>query len=439
MKVFDLLGFKRSSASKDPTHQRANNLKPKKTTDKIIEKRKIPASRLRVGMTVVDLDRPWTEVPVMFQELKLSTQKEIHLLQKYCQHVFIDDESYHTYYKIIEDLSNRKQLYPKLNFRPKEASQSLRQELKKIKSTFDRSYTHIYQLMSDVQRDSKIDIEGSKELVSHTVDSILRNETAMFWLSKIKHQDEYTSEHCVRVGILAIAFGKYLQLSRENLEALGMCGMLHDVGKMKVPQDILNKPASLSPEEFAEVKKHTLLGYEFLKNHGGIDEQICAVARNHHERMNGDGYPRNVESQLLSLYDRIIAIVDSYDAMTSDRCYHKGIPASQALSVLYKEQTNHYDAELVQQFIHMVGIYPVGSLVEMNNGQLAIVLSVNEDHKLEPVIELLTDIEGNRIQPIATDLSRHPSDSEGNILRIKRALADSDTSFCYESYIRTVE
>ncbi|WP_417445411.1 HD-GYP domain-containing protein [Kangiella sp.] len=437
MTVFDLLGFKRSS-KKAQVNQSDSSLKPKETTGKLIEKRKIPASRLRVGMTVVELDRPWTEVPVMFQELKISTQNEIHLLQKYCQHVFIDAESYRTYYKTIAEFDNRKVIYPKLDLRPTQASKTLREELKKVKSTFDRSYSHIYQLMRDVQRDSKIDIEGSKDLVSQTVDSILRNETAMFWLSKIKHQDEYTSEHCVRVGILAIAFGKHLQLPRENLEVLGMCGMLHDVGKMKVPQDILNKPASLSPEEFDEVKKHTILGYDFLKQHGGVDEQICAVARNHHERMNGEGYPRNVESQLLSLYDRMIAIVDSYDAMTSDRCYHKGIPASQALSVLYKEQTNHYDAELVQQFIHMVGIYPVGSLVEMNNGQLALILSVNEEHKLEPVVELLTDPEGIRIQPIASDLSKHPTDSTGNILRIKKALSDSEVDFCYESYIKDV-
>lgn len=435
MTVFDLLGFKRSN-KKAQVNQRDSTLKPKETTGKLIEKRKIPASRLRVGMTVVQLDRPWTEVPVMFQELKISTQNEIHLLQKYCQHVFIDAESYRTYYKTIAEFDNRKVIYPKLDLRPTQASKTLREELKKVKSTFDRSYSHIYQLMRDVQRDSKIDIEGSKDLVSQTVDSILRNETAMFWLSKIKHQDEYTSEHCVRVGILAIAFGKHLQLPRENLEVLGMCGMLHDVGKMKVPQDILNKPASLSAEEFDEVKKHTILGYDFLKQHGGVDEQICAVARNHHERMNGDGYPRNVESQLLSLYDRMIAIVDSYDAMTSDRCYHKGIPASQALSVLYKEQTNHYDAELVQQFIHMVGIYPVGSLVQMNNGQLALILSVNEEHKLEPVVELLTDPEGKRIQPIASDLSKHPTDSTGNILRIKKALSDSEVDFCYESYIK---
>ncbi|ACV25707.1 HD-GYP domain-containing protein [Kangiella koreensis] len=437
MAVFDLLGFKRSS-QKAQANQRDSNLKPKKTTEKVIEKRKILASRLRVGMTVVELDRPWTEVPVMFQELKISTQNEIHLLQKYCQHVFIDAQSYRTYYKTIVEFDNQKVIYPKLDLRPTQASQFLREELKKVKTTFDRSYSHIYQLMKDVQRDSQIDIEGSKDLVSQTVDSILRNETAMFWLSKIKHQDEYTSEHCVRVGILAIAFGKHLQLPRENLEVLGMCGMLHDVGKMKVRQDILNKPASLSPEEFAEVKKHTVLGYDFLKQHGGVDEQICAVARNHHERMNGDGYPRNVESQLLSLYDRIIAIVDSYDAMTSDRCYHKGIPASQALSILYKEQTNHYDAELVQQFIHMVGIYPVGSLVQMNNGQLALILSVNEEHKLEPVVELLTDTEGRRIQPIASDLSKHPTDTAGNILRIKKALADSEVDFCYESYIKDV-
>lgn len=144
MNILGLFGNK-SSRSKREENQKPTSKKNKVVTEKVIEKRKIPASRLRVGMTVIELDRPWTDVPVMFQELKISSQNEINLLQKYCQHVYIDAESYRTYYKSIIDFDNRKVLYPKLDLRPNEASQTLRQELKKVKSTFDRSYTHINQ------------------------------------------------------------------------------------------------------------------------------------------------------------------------------------------------------------------------------------------------------------------------------------------------------
>ncbi|NVK22542.1 MAG: HD-GYP domain-containing protein [Kangiellaceae bacterium] len=400
-----------------------------------LEKKKIPVARLQIGMTVIELDRPWTDLPVLFQEITIVKQKEIDMLQKYCQHVYIDAYSYRTIY--ADALANRKRnvIYKKPDLTPKQASQNLREEMPRARKAFDKSHKHINQLMKDVERDSHIDINSSKELVSSCVDSILSNETAMFWLSKIKHKDEYTSEHCVRVGILAIAFGKYLQMPRDELELLGLCGMLHDVGKMKVPQHILNKEGALTEDEYQIVKEHTILGYVFLRNHGGIDEAVCTAAYNHHERMNGDGYPRHIEAPLLTAFDRIIGIVDSYDAMTSDRCYRKGMPPSQALSILYKEQGNHYDANLVQEFIQMVGIYPVGSMVELNDGQIAIVLAVNEDHKLEPVVEIITDANHKLIKPIAVDLSKHQQNSKGNYLKIKRALADNEIDFDLEDYV----
>ena len=407
------------------------------TTHKV-EKKKIPIGSLTKGMTVIELDRPWTEVPVMFQEITIESNEEIELLRKYCQHVYIDYHSYKTLHAQKLLARKRKPIYKKPNLTPTEASQSLRDEMPRAKKAFDKSHKHINQLMSDVQRDSKIDIEGSKQLVSSCVDSILSNETALFWLSKIKNKDEYTAEHCVRVGILAIAFGKYLQLPREELELLGLCGMLHDVGKMKVPQHILNKAGPLTESEYNIVKEHTVLGYVFLRNHGGIDEQVCTVAYNHHERMNGCGYPRKVSAELLSQYDRIIAIIDSYDAMISDRCYRKGMPPSKALNQLYKHQGELYDLELVKQFIQMVGIYPVGSLVELNNGQVGVVLSVNEDSKLEPVVELVTDGQRNRIKPVAIDLAKDPKSSDGQPLKVTRTLADNEVEFELEDLIKGV-
>ncbi|WP_223670178.1 HD-GYP domain-containing protein [Kangiella shandongensis] len=404
-----------------------------------IEKKKIPVSKLCKGMTVVELDRPWTDLPVIFQEITIKTDKEVKMLRKYCQHVYIDHHSYITIYAQQLLDKKRKPIYIKPDLTPKQTSASLREELPRAKNVFDKSHKHINDLMRAVQRDSKIDIESSKQLVSSCVDSILSDETAMFWLSKIKNKDEYTSEHCLRVGILSIAFGKYLQLPRKELELLGLCGILHDVGKMKVPQHILNKEGSLTQAEYQIVKEHTVIGYVFLRNHGGIDEQVCTAAYNHHERMNGLGYPRKVSPELLSDFDRIIAIVDSYDAMISDRCYRKGIPPSRALSRLYKVQGSLYDSYLIKQFIQMVGVYPVGSLVELSNGQVGIVLSVNENSKLEPVIELVTDTNKKRIKPIAIDLTKHPHDEQGKPLRISKTLADSEVYFDLESFIHGIK
>ncbi|WP_223670176.1 HD-GYP domain-containing protein [Kangiella shandongensis] len=403
-----------------------------------VEKKKIPVSKLAKGMTVVELDRPWTEVPVMFQEITISTGKEIQLLQQYCQHVYIDHHSYTNIY--TKQFLNRQQKadYAQHKVNPEEASQKLQEELPRARKTFERSQEHINKLLEDVLRDSKIDIEGSKQLVASCVDSILNNETALFWLSKIKHRDKYTAEHSVRVAILAIAFGKYLQLPRYELEQLGLCGMLHDVGKMKVPQHILNKSGPLSKDEFKLVKEHAMLGYVYLHEHGGISEQICSTAYNHHEQMNSKGYPRQISTEKLSKYDRIIAILDSYDAMISDRCYRNAIPPSKAISELYKGQGSQYDEELIHEFIQMVGIYPIGSLVELNNGQVGIVLSANPDNKLSPVVELITNKYRKPIKPIAINLAKGPKDAQGNPLKVKQTLADNQVNFDLEHLVRSV-
>lgn len=394
-----------------------------------LEKKKLKVTDLQVGMTVIELDRPWTDIPVDFQEITIYTRSDIALLQKYCNEVYVDYMSYtsvtsdNLFHKKKSKVTTRKAM------NAEQTSRALRAELPKAKQSFDRSLHHIHKVLNEVAQSSSIDVQAAREIVADCVDSILRNDTAMFWLTKIKNQDDYTAEHCLRVGILAITFGKYLQLERGQLELLGLCGMLHDVGKMQIPSEVLNKTTPLTQEEFETIKRHTSLGYQYLSSHGDIAPEVQQVAHNHHEHINGKGYPRQISQEELSLYDRIIAIVDSYDAMTSDRCYRLGMPASQAVSILYNEQHQHYDSQLVQLFIQMVGIYPVGSLVKMSNGQIAIVLSTNEDHKLEPVVELLTDPYRKLIQPVAVDLSKHVTDSFGNFLRIKRSLADHELHF----------
>ncbi|MBD3667803.1 MAG: HD-GYP domain-containing protein [Kangiella sp.] len=394
-----------------------------------LEKKKLKVTDLQIGMTVVELDRPWTDIPVDFQEITINTHSDIALLQKYCNEVYVD---YISYTSVTSDnLFHKKRSKPSSRkaMDAEQTSRALRVELPKAQKAFDRSLRHIHQVLDEVADSSSIDVQAAREIVADCVDSILRNDTAMFWLTKIKNQDDYTAEHCLRVGILAITFGKYLQLDREQLELLGLCGMLHDVGKMQIPSEVLNKTTPLTQDEFETIKQHTSLGYKYLSSHGDIAPEVQQVAHNHHEHINGKGYPRQISDQELSLYDRIIAIVDSYDAMTSDRCFRLGMPASQAVSILYNEQHQHYDSQLVQLFIQMVGIYPVGSLVKMNNGQIAVVLSTNEDHKLEPVVELLTDPYRKLIQPVAVDLSKNVTDSFGNFLRIKRSLADHEVHF----------
>lgn len=436
MKILDKLtrwmGIdKRQGSLNEPGHQYGSSRPhaPQSKQSVKLEKKKLKVTELQLGMTVVELDRPWTDVPVDFQEITIYTRSDIALLQKYCDEVYVDYLSYTSVTSDNHFHNKKKKPFLKKAANAAQTSYELKAELPQSKKAFDRSLRHIHKVLDDVARDSQIDIAAAKEVVADCVDSILRNESAMVWMTRIKNQDDYTAEHCLRVGILAITFGKYLQLERDQLELVGLCGMLHDVGKMHIPTHILNKATPLTQQEFDTIKEHTVLGHNYLASHADLQPEVQQAAHNHHEHIDGQGYPRQVSQDELSLFDRMIAIVDSYDAMTSDRCYRLGMPASQAVSILYNEQHQHYDSQLVQLFIQMVGIYPVGSLVKMNNGQIAVVLSTNEDHKLEPVVELLTDPSRNLIKPTAVDLSKHATDSHGNYLKIKRSLADNEVQF----------
>ena len=263
----------------------------------------------------------------------------------------------------------------------------------------------------------------------------MANANAMFWLSRIKHEDAYTAEHCLRVGILAIAFARFLGLPKSDMETLGLCGLLHDIGKMKIPGEILNKPGALTSEEMAVMKRHTSYGYDLLSAHHQLEPIIRDAALSHHERLDGRGYPNGVPEWKISRFARIIAIVDAYDAITSDRCYQDGRSPAKALRILYRERFGHFDAELTEAFIRMVGIYPPGSLVELNSGEVAIVLSTNPQQKLRPKVELILDSEKQPCEPTIIDLTEQPLTPDGEVYGIAQAVADNSHGFDLEARI----
>jgi len=394
---------------------------------------KIPVDELTLGMQIAELDRPWTEVPVLFQGFPLQNQEDLDTLAIYCNHVYIElDEEY--WETIKHDYPNAE--YKKTFSEAEEAHQRLHEELPRAERIFTASKKTIRELLESVKKDKAINIEQSKQLVSECVTSILANPNAMFWLTRIKDSDEYTSEHCLRVSIIAIAFGQMLGLNQQELETIGMCGLLHDVGKMKIPPEILNKPGPLTDDEFKIMKEHTVLGYIFLKQHGGIDEVVCNVAHSHHERVDGQGYPQQLESDRIGTYAKIIAIIDAYDALTSDRVFREGLAPIEALSIIFKERGSHFDSELVEKFIQMIGIYPPGSLVEMTNGETGIVLAANPDQKLKPKVEIILDPEGKFRRPIVIDLTKEQYDTDNKLYAIKRPLRDSARDINLENFIR---
>lgn len=212
---------------------------------------------------------------------------------------------------------------------------------------------------------------------------------AMLCLARIRAKDAYLMEHSMNVAILLANFGRYLGLERSVLKELTLGGLLHDVGKIMTPDEVLNKPGKLTDEEFAIMRQHVVHSYEILSNTPGITPTMLEVAANHHERLDGTGYPQRLKGDQLSLYTRMSGIVDVYDAITADRVYKAGMQPTQAFRILLKGLHSHFDAELVTKFIKCMGVYPVGTLVQLSNQRLAIVMQRNQQEPLKPVVKVI--------------------------------------------------
>ena len=252
--------------------------------------------------------------------------------------------------------------------------------------------TIIHSLLLDVRMGRQIQVERLEPVVSRIIGSILRNPGTLVSLCRLRQADQATFQHSVSSCALLIMFGQHLHLDRDTLHEAGVAGMLHDIGKMRVPDHILNKPGPLTQAESAIMRGHVRLGLETLSQTPGISKLVMQVAGEHHERLDGSGYPRRLRGLEISPMGRMATIVDVYDAMTSIRIYQGGIEPAEALRRLYLESPAGLDGDLVQHFIQAIGIYPVGSLVRLESGRLAVVLQQNQGGPLHPVVRVLYDI-----------------------------------------------
>jgi HD-GYP domain-containing protein (c-di-GMP phosphodiesterase class II) len=230
----------------------------------------------------------------------------------------------------------------------------------------------------------------------------------------------------MNVCILAIALGRQINLPEESLEQVGLCGMMHDMGKMKVPLDILNKPGRFNDEEREVMNSHTTLGWKMLMEQRGMPGIVIDTAYTHHERLDGKGYPRGLTAEKIPLLVRIVTIVDMYDAIASDRVYKKGKTHLEAIKIMTQSSGTQLDSKLVMKFIESLGIYPPGNIVEMTNGEVAVVIESHPTKKLKPKITMLLDVDKKRVRPRLVDLSKIDLDPEGNSYQIKKIIRPDD-------------
>jgi putative nucleotidyltransferase with HDIG domain len=264
------------------------------------------------------------------------------------------------------------------------------EEIKVAKKVRNEAELLVREFLRDARLGKGIDAEKVTGTVGRMVDSVFRNQDALTSLARLKSFDDYTFAHCVNVCILSLALGRQMELDRADLEDLGTGAILHDIGKMLVPDKVLNKPGKLTDEEFAIMKSHAELGGEMLSG-AKINSTAMLVASQHHERYDGSGYHKGLAKRQIHIFARIAAVADVYDAMTSKRVYQNGMVPEEALKKLYLMRGTHFQPEIVERFIKCLGIYPIGTFVELNTGELAVVRMVNRSHPMQPRIQLLSD------------------------------------------------
>jgi putative nucleotidyltransferase with HDIG domain len=293
------------------------------------------------------------------------------------------------------------------------------EELERAAEIRNETTETLKEAMADVAAGKGVDSEKVNAASAVITGSVLRNVDAMVSLTRIKQHDPYTAMHCMNVCTLVIAVAQADGVDPGYLPILTTATLLHDVGKTRIPLEILNKPGRFEPVELEEMRKHAVYSAEIMREEGGFTDEQIAIAEQHHEMLNGKGYPYGLKGDEIHPYARMTAVADVYDALTAKRVYKPAMPMYQALMVLHKNRGTEFDEHFVGLFVRALGVYPVGSLVELNNKEMAVVYEPNPDNSRKPVIGILTQSNGRqRAAPFVCNLALRSEAEEREVAKV---------------------
>ncbi len=385
-----------------------------------IKEVKTPVAGLSVGMFVARLDRPWIDTPFEFQGFRITDIQAIERLRRYCNYVYVDIEQGpappHQYWifpnestaktnqlkaSAIKDSLTRNSASNEINRRRKQEyvdTTDVSQEMHQAEATYEQVSVSVDQLLSDLSRGRQVDLQELKKGVSDMVDSIIRNPAAFMWVRELRKLDAYSYTRALGSSLWCAVFGRHLGVSERDIKTLALGGILLDVGKTRLPPELLGKTSALTPQEWSMMSTHVELGVKIIsqakaKRAKDIPHAVLQMVACHHERFDGSGYPQRLANDEIPLFSRMAGIADSYDAMTTSRPFLSASPRSphEAITELYEHRDSLFQAQLVEQFIQAIGLYPTGSLVELSTGEVGAVIAVNGLRRLRPAVMLLLD------------------------------------------------
>ena len=288
-------------------------------------------------------------------------------------------------------------------------TRTVEEEISPARAAYDRTSEMLRKLASDVWAGHPVEIDRVEEVVDEMVESMVRNPDALMWVARLREQDITTYGHGLQVAVYIVAFGRHLGFPRAELSQLGTIGLLLDIGKIRLPRPLLEKQGRLTTEEFEMVKSHVALGLDILSATPNWPVEVLEGIAQHHERMNGSGYPRALKAESIGIYGRMAGIADCFAALTKSRPYAEAISSYEALRSITGWGGDYFHAPLTEQFVQAIGVFPVGSLVELSTGEVAVVVSHNKVRRLKPRVLLLTSPDKTpATYPIMVDLLYDP-------------------------------
>jgi HD-GYP domain-containing protein (c-di-GMP phosphodiesterase class II) len=357
--------------------------------------KKIKVAQLKPGVYIDSMNCDWLNHPFIGNKIKIKTDQDIEkIIQHGINEVYIDTDKGLD----IAEAPTKKEVDRVIQKEINEITETkyktgvhtpLKEELVRAKDIVKNTKKTMQTIMENVKLGRNIELNQVQTVVDKISESIFHNKDALISLVRIRLKDEYTYMHSLAVCALLIAFGQHLDLDYNTIKSIGIGGLLHDIGKVRVPIEILNKRGKLSEDEFSIVKKHVIHSSNIIKECSDIDDISVLIVTQHHERLNGTGYPDNLTEGEISIYGQMSAIVDVYDALTSDRCYHEKSLPTEVLRRLFDWSNSYFNKNLMEQFICCVGIYPVGTLVRLESGMLGVVVDHGEKGLLYPRVRVV--------------------------------------------------
>ncbi|MCP4333864.1 MAG: DUF3391 domain-containing protein [Gammaproteobacteria bacterium] len=398
------------------------------------KKLQIECADLEIGMYVCELDRPWLDSPFLLQGFYIKDNDDIDTVSDVCNHVFVDkiierDELTHNLpsassailmsTRVISPAAAKpgarvsgaadetrrnqprkteqtiKEFFPDRELSKYHDTVNWRGEARNARRAITYLYDYIVKFMKMSVRGDRVDLLNVNKAVEPMVDSVIRNPDACLWWTTMKPAADHNHDSTLRSSVLSVVLGRQLGLPKPDLSSLAAGGLLFDIGKLRLPDSIMQADHRLAAEEIATMQRHVEKGLSLLKHSGLRDRDTIDFIANHHERFDGSGYPQALAGDLIPAFGRMAGLVDCYNAITSSRRYASIKSPAEAINQLYKLKGVHFHKDLIDEFIQAIGVYPVGALVELSTAEVAVVVAQSRTRRLRPIVLLLLDGDKN--------------------------------------------